>query len=466
VSSRSLEFLAGLGYLGKVAWLMGGTYLVFTVCYVLGDMFLEKIFTVQFNKRERILIKIALGITLISFLLMLLGFFSLLSLPVIGILFLIILGLGWKSGLFFLKTTLINPIPIGKHLKWWGFGSFFLILLFISFNTLTNVRPVPFGFDALSVYLNLPNLIAFNKGLVEGYSPYYWSLFVSIGNILFDQIEMVIALSVSGGILSLFVVYEISKKWLDSNYALIVTLMLCATPLINYQSFRDIKTDLGLMFILLILVLVLIKWLSMEDEKSFLPVPEYVEKNKMKGKAKKINRKKSLKSKERPQKVIPVEKNEGVLGKYLSQSTQLIIILGILSGMSLGIKLTGLIAILGVLSVFSYMKGGTAGFLANFFLTFFIVLIAGLDTSLRPYHFGADYLKWISLVLGLLALAVIAYKSIEKFKSLVKIGIIYISFLTLLYIPWPLKNYQETQALSFKTITEGKVIGVPSKVKK
>ena len=211
-----------------------------------------------------------------------------------------------------------------------------MLLIFISLNFLSNVRPFPFGFDALATYLNLPNLISEQHGIIESYSPYYWSLFVSLGHIIFDKTEIVIALSIGGGILSLFVIFEICRKWLDLNFSLLTVLIFYSLPFVNYQSFRDIKTDLGLLFFLLVTVLVLIKWLSLIDDNAFQKKVETSIKNK----------KKRLKSKQRKTEVLLEDNNkekikQGWLGSFFTEDTQLVIILGILSGFSIGIKLIG-----------------------------------------------------------------------------------------------------------------------------
>ena len=127
--------------------------------------------------------------------------------------------------------------------------------------------------------------------------------------------------------------------------------------------------------------------------------------------------------------------------------------MGILSGLALGIKLTALIFIFSILTVFSFIKGGTIGFVANFTLTIFIVLIAELDTSLRVYHFGVANVQWGMLLLGLASLGYVWYTQKQQFISLVSTVAIYLAFIALVYAPWPVKNYQETGVFSIETIT-------------
>ncbi len=430
-----------LAYLGKILFVLFACYFIFATCYVLGDLAFTRLFSFSFNEGEGIILKIATGITLFSILLVILGFVKLLFLATIIPISLIILGLGRKSSLRFVKKSLFTPIQEVVHLDWIGFVSFFLLLVFISLNLLQNIRPFPFGFDALSIYLNLPQLISENNGLIEGYSPYYWSLFIALGHIVFDQIEVVIALSVSGAILSLFVIYEIARKWLDVNIALLTLVLFYSLPLINYQSYRDIKTDLGLLFILLSIILVLIKWLSLQDHTSF--------------KSKELpNAEKAVLTQEKKN----GKQQKGILAKYLSESDQLLIVCGILSGMAIGIKLTGLIVIFGVLGALAYVKGREIGFLTAFFILFSVILIGGLDVAsgLRAYHFGADYLMKGLPFLAVMGVVYLFIKKRNHLISLIKCAFIYILFIGLVYLPWPIKNYQETKTISFSTLIEGK----------
>ena len=131
--------------------------------------------------------------------------------------------------------------------------------------------------------------------------------------------------------------------------------------------------------------------------------------------------------------------------------------------MALGTKLTALIFILGVLSVFSFIQAGRIGLLVNFILTFSVILIANLDTSLRAYHFNTDWLQWGCLILGLIGLGYLVIKQREKFFQLVKTASIYLFFAGILYMPWPLKNYKEVGKITFQTFIEGKPTGIPTR---
>jgi len=437
ISNELLNIFSGITFLGKISYILLATYAIFMMCYVLGDLLMKVLFSVQFQPREASLIKIGVGITFLSFFLTILAALGIFKMLFVFPLIIGILGIGWKSTLAFLQFTLLKSLNKSEAFNWIGFASFFLVLIFIGLILMSNIRPVPFGFDALAVYLNLPNLVSQYGSLIEGYSPYYWSIFIALGNVIFGQLEIVIALSVAGGILSLFAIYEISRKWLDTNFSLAIVAIFYSLPIINYQSFRDIKTDLGLLFILLAAFLILIRWLVIKD------TPSKKERTKISNEG------------------VTLEEKKGLFSSFLSESEQLVVLLGLLSGMALGIKLTALIFILAVLSVFSYQKGGIVGFFANFALTIFIVLVGDLDTSLRAYHFGTDSVKWVMGLIGLSFLGYMGFKEKEQLIRLIKISAIYLFLVGIVYAPWPIKNYKETGELSIKTLIEGKPSGIP-----
>ncbi|MFK7983757.1 MAG: hypothetical protein AB8G86_27520 [Saprospiraceae bacterium] len=445
ISQETLDFLSGLTYLGKISAILLACYFMVAVNYVLGDFIFNKFFSVSFKASVTRLVKLGLGITLYCLFFTIIAALGLFKMYVILPLLILILAIGWKAAIAFIKATLLKPLIAPQELNVIGFTSFFIVLIFVSLNVLANVRPFPFGFDALALYLNVPNLISQQGALIDGFSPYYWSIFMASGQTAFNMVEMSIALSAGGGILSLFAIYEITRKWLDVNFSFLITLLFYSLPLINYQSFRDAKIDLGLLFTLSIAFLVLIRWLSLENKEAFVKkiIPESKQKKKIiKGKNKSKNVQTEV-----------VVRKEGFLANKVSASNQLIIILGILTGLALGIKLTALLFIFAVLTVFSFVKGGTIGFVANFALTIFIILIGELDTSLRAYHFGVANLQWVMLLLGLISLGYVWYTKRQQFISLISIAAIYIAFIALIYAPWPIKNYAETGTFSIETIT-------------
>lgn len=446
--------------IGNIFLILVITYFIVAVCYVIGNFVYSRLFSITFTRLSTILIKTALGIVILCVLLFLLGAVNLLRNVVLWPVLLLIAGLFWRDTLHFFKTTLITPIKIDYQYNWLGFLSLFVILFFLSLTYCSNIRPFPSGFDALAIYMNIPKLISENNGLITGYSPYYWSLFVSLGHILIQKLSLVISLSILGGILSGFAIYEICRKWIDGNYAMFTTMLFFSLPMINFQSYKDIKTDLGLLFMMLIVILVFVRYLEYLYPSFFKLVPLTPPKVKTRTKGKKTITKK----KEMPKKSEVV--NKPILLNYINQEKELIILLGLFSGMVLGIKLTGLILIFSIIGILTYIKTGAIGFLTSSILFVFIILAGGLDVAsgLRVYHFGANTMKWITLGMGLIGLGLVWYRQREGFFNSLRLIGIYSVFLALIYIPWPFKNFAETGKLSFSTLTEGKYIGLSKNV--
>jgi len=179
--SKEVLGLGGFVYVGKLTYLLLACYFIFSFCFLLGDWIINKLFSFSFPKLDDRMIKMALGVAIYALALVLLGFLGFLNTYLLWGTMIGLVALRWKAALNFGKASLLMPLNASNRLNWVGYISFFSLLIFISLNLLNNIRPVPFGFDALALYLNLPNLISQQGGLIEGYSPYYWSLFTALG---------------------------------------------------------------------------------------------------------------------------------------------------------------------------------------------------------------------------------------------------------------------------------------------
>jgi len=444
--------------LGKTLIVLGITYLIVTCCYVMGNFVFEQLFSVQLSKLESTILQIALGILCLNIILFILGSLNLLKPIVIAPLLIGSLLLFRKATWAFFKYTLLQPIQVKDKLNWIGFGSLMVILTFISLTFLQNNRPFPYGFDALAIYLNLPKLISEQNGLITGFSPYYWSLFVSLGFILFDSLPIVISLSVLGGILSGFTIYAICYKWLDRNYSLLTVALFFSLPLVNHQSYRDVKTDLGLLFFMLVVVLVLLNYLLFIYPEKLKP--QQIVKRVRNKRSKKVASKKTVKP------AVVQEETYSWLSTKISKEKEYLLLLGLLSGMVLGIKLTGLILIFSIIGIFTYIKTGTVGFLSSVTLFLFIILMGGLDiaSGLRPYHFSASIFMWATLLIGTIGLGYLWMQQRKPLLEVVKNIMLYVAMVVVIYLPWPIKNFAETGQISISTLIEGKTTGVSKNI--
>lgn len=390
------------------------TYFIVVSCHALG-MYMLRTFRFEMTAAARPIVAIATGIMTWVAVMFLLGIFSLLHWYVLLGLMLVAIVVTGKEAFPFMWKTLLAPLPLNK-VNALGIISFYILLIVVSLNLLQITIPIPRGWDSVSLYLNVCSLINDYAGLVQGHQPYNWSLFMSLGFIIFDKPEMALSLSFLGGVLSLFALFYLCKNWLkiNVNYALLCVLMFYLIPSIAHQSYLDLKVDLGLLFILLTIVILLIEW-----QQRIAAVPE----------------------------------------NAVSLSRTYIILLGLFSGFAFGIKLTALMAFFAVAAVIWWIYNGKTAFLATFFITMFVILFLRLDDTpmLREFHLQAERFMWVMLVLGLGFFVWTAVREREKFLPPLKLSLLYTFFFILPIFPWLTKNYIETGGqLSTHALTYGK----------
>jgi len=114
----------------------------------------------------------------------------------------------------FFRRTLIDPIGNIRQFHAVGFIAFYVVFVLICMNMLTVVRPLALGYDAMTLYLKLSALIHDYHGLVQGNLPYNWSLFISLGYLLFNSLPIAMTLCFSAYVLCLLALYRISRKWM------------------------------------------------------------------------------------------------------------------------------------------------------------------------------------------------------------------------------------------------------------
>ena len=385
--------------------------------YGLGQFLLIKLSGLRLPKSDEFLISIGLGIIIMTLSLMLLGACSLLKNIVVIPLFLFGFIMLWKREKYFLKEVFLSPIQLYKSLSFFGFVSLFLLLFWISINFINIIRPIPFGYDSLTVYLKIPALINDYGTLVKGYQPYYWSLFISLGYLMFKQTEFVLALSFFGSILSLCGFYILIKRWLTTSKSVFCLLLFYSLPAINFLVYGDVKVDLGLLSLLFCLLILLINWIEYE-EKSFLT------------------------------------NDEPLIPKHFWFT----ILLGVFSGFAIGVKLTAIFAMFGVFHIFAFTYFDLKGLITVFLLTIFSILLIQLDrlNGLRDSFLGLVYVQWICGIIGIGIVFYLYRKFPKKSLSLLKLSTIYLLFAGLTFAPWIIKNYAETGEINTNSLLSGR----------
>lgn len=371
-------------------------------------------------------VSIGTGIMIIVMLSFVLGIFKILYWFTLGPVLLGCLALDYKHNLQFVKDLIVSPIKPSKYLGFIGVASMLLLLFVVQLNLSQNVSPFPKGWDSMALYVKLPTIINDYHGLVRGYQPYNWSLFMSYGLILFNSLETVLALSYVGGILCLLALYAIGKDILtmDQNYILLSLLIFYILPTVGFQSFQEQKVDLGLLFIVLCLVLLLFAWI-----KSIQPeINKFEEEITIK----------SIKS--------------SLLNPYL-------ILMGLLTGFAFGIKLTTLFSYFSIIAIMWFIEFGFVGFLGSSFLCCFAILLVRLDdmSGMRQYHLTANYVQWALLIIGLGAFGYLFFKSQKGFIRTIGFSVVYTVFFGVMSAPWIAKNFIDSDmTLSFQYLLNGK----------
>ncbi len=391
------------------------TYFVLLSCYAMG-MYTLGTFRFRMGESARPILALGTGIMVWVFLMFGLGLFALLKWYILLPLMLLIILITRKVSFRFIWNTLFEPIPLDFRLNWLGALSFYVLLIVVSLNFIQLIIPMPKGWDSVSLYLNLSSLVNDYSGLVKGHQPYNWSLFMALGFILFEKTEVAMALSSVGGFLSIFALYYLCRDWLkiNVNYSLLCVLLFYLLPTISHQSYLDLKIDLGLLFIMLVIVILLVEWwkyLASGEERA------------------------------------------------VEVSRRYVILLGLFTGFALGVKLTALIAFFSVAGAIWFVYSGRVAFLAVFCLSTFAVLLFRLDDipKLRQFHLGAEAFMWTMLVLGVLLFIWSARKEKHRFWHPMRLSVLYGCFFLLPVLPWLTKNYMETGGeLSTRGLMYGK----------
>ena len=221
VSLTAAGLLTHLGHFILVAFCV---FIIYLICRLYGEV-LTYIFPLKINPKDLPIIQTAIGIIVITFLLFALGIFHLLNVFVIVPLLFVVVFFFRKIAFRILKTTLFQSIKISKKLNFIGVFSFLFLSIFLVIDFVQILRPFPVGVDAINLYVNLPSLIYDHGSLIDGNQPYNWSLFMSLGLLVFGRIDVVLSLSFLGGILSLIALYRLSRNWLDINYSALCLLL-------------------------------------------------------------------------------------------------------------------------------------------------------------------------------------------------------------------------------------------------
>lgn len=237
-----------------------------------GKVILDRIFNKYLifkDKLAEFLFSFGFGIIIVIFVLFILALFHLLIFKIVLTSLIILFILSIKNVLYWLKCFFMRSIIIETNYFNPYIFLYLLILIFFALNFVELIRPIPLGFDDLTVYQNNPKLMAEQGQLLSGVVSHYWELFISLGFVLFKSVNVSLLLSFLGSILALIAFYFISKVYFRyrnfdekkaKNLAMLSAAIFYTLPMTVFQSSKDMKVDLISIFFTLLSLFCFWQW--------------------------------------------------------------------------------------------------------------------------------------------------------------------------------------------------------------
>ncbi|MEE9374065.1 MAG: hypothetical protein V3V00_13520 [Saprospiraceae bacterium] len=392
--------------LGQALYVFLAGFIVLFACYCIGARVSQTFLNKKVISKSHYTLDLGIGICI--FILFLFGVAAFHLLNWIGALVLILLAIGLNYK--FAWKGIVGIISFNPNYNKLQLALLYLIGILFIINFIFILGPYPLGFDSRNYYLNIPKIIAAHNGLVEGFQPYNWELFISIGIVLFKKIEVSMFLAQIGAILASASAYQIARSIfrLDKTGAMLISLILIITPAISRQMFIELKVDLALLFLQIITIHLFVSY--------------------------------------------KIYKNKKENAMYIFS-----IILGILLGIGLGIKLLHFFLIFALFAALTLDKNKVYGLMFIILFGFGAILFLKLDdhTGLRGYHKHVNILSYILLAAGFLSGAWYLYTDFAKAKkSLVQMAIILTTCIVTIS-PWMAKTYYDTGSTNVIKLLRG-----------
>ncbi|MEP0265771.1 hypothetical protein [Dokdonia sp.] len=389
-----------------------GTFLIFLCCYAAGNKFLKP-FKGVLNVHHKLILGVAIGMGILTLLLMGLATIGFLhTWAIIPILLLLVI---WQRKVCwsFIKYVFWNPINT-KDVSFWTFAVITMILIFTAFNLVGTLKIFPLGYDGAALYQNVTKNLIDSQSLIKGGQAYNWSLFTSLGPLLYGSMVFSIFLSHIMGVLSIWAMFHLGRIFLSSATTWVGIAIFYTLPAVSFHNFIDEKVDLGFLFVCISVIIFFLKY------------------------AKFVQYDFSIKSK---------------------NSKLFFSLLGLLIGFAIGIKYLGLLLIIGIVLLLIYQWGGIKAYLGSILTTLSLLFLFKIDS------FG--YLEISSIerytiigVFGFLGIGIFIFyfKKFDwiKGRSIIQ-NIFIISIAIMLSVmPWVIKNSVETGHISSKALLYGK----------
>lgn len=383
--------------------------LIWIAPYSLGDFVLRKI-NYELARGHSFTVNLVIGLGVYSLALFALSLLGLLNVFCVIVLIIGCLAINVKYMWHWFIATFL--VPNDSQFSWIAWILFSVILVTFSINFFTDMVPFPNGFDSRNYYMNVTKLVAENHGLIPGFQPYPWQLFMAQGNLLTGGGGMLPQLiSMSTVIFILIGAYELCVKYLtiNRNHTYLALALFIVTPAVQNHLFIEIKVDLGLVLTQIALLIMV--------------VDNFV-------------------------KFSQTQKPPNLMN---------LIMIGFVTGYGLSIKTLNFYLVFALLVAIWSLVFRFKGFLATFCISIGAILIAKFDsvTGMNVYHESVDLVKYGCLIIGLGSLVWIAVSERSTLLKTMKSTVIYIGIMLLTFSPWLVKNLVETKSTDPNTLIRG-----------
>ena len=345
-----------------------------------------------------------LGIMVMTFLYFVLGALELLRMPFTWIPLVWPMILSPRKSLKLLKEFWLSPIKGIGEVKWSGWLAIWIMGLFTTLNLLEGIRPVPKGYDALTQYYNLVQIMGQTERLVEGFGAYNWLLYIASGKFVWGWDSLSFVLSNSLVLFSAIALYFLAQSRVSKNTALIIAASFMATPLINVVPGLQQKVEGGILFFSILGVHTLM--VILEDRSD--------------------------------------------IRKYL-------LWLGIISGYLFGIKYSSLILIWSFGVIIAWYFGNFWTLIATVCLIVSGIIFLDLDAyaDLNWEHLNRNRTVYWLLVVASLSIIIAITDSLVQWKKIMVGYLLILIGGVLPFAPWLVKHYGETESFKVSDLLNG-----------
>lgn len=403
-------------FLGYNLLIQAAVLYLFLVQLALGDLLLSRL-PLSIGKASQPVVKLAFGLSVTGFVLVILGLTGLLNKWVLWGLTVLPVVLRYKFLMHFLQQLFWAPIKSGVKTGW-GIVPVLLLLAGVAINLLTSIKAFPIGFDAVALYMNRSHLIAEYGALIAGGQADAWPLWTSLGELMFGSVTISIFLSHAAMLLCIWAVFRLARLMFSREASWLVVTLVYLNPAFSFHAAHDAKVDLGFLFIVLATLLALFDSRQHQDEV-------------------------------KPSVGMPSSNRQTELATW--------VLAGWLSGYAFGIKYTAIMFIIGIMAVLFRWNWGWRGAAGLFLTALGGLFLAGID-QFGYMELGDTPTFTFSLISIGLGLPLLVWGMIRNRAAITGTASVMAGFglaALLSFSPWMVKNGLEHDQISLNNLLVG-----------